>query len=75
MKTMLVRLKGQLEEMRARLQLLGLVQKYLQASGAGAALPLTTALPPGLCVLDVLTTALLILTIVLSHADCSLPSH
>ena len=32
MKTMLSKLKGQLEEMKSKVQLLGLVKKYLQAS-------------------------------------------
>ena len=42
-KTMLSKLKGQLEEMRSKVQFLGLAKKYLQARPP---LPLQRLLPP-----------------------------
>lgn len=38
-KTMLTKLKGQLEDMRSRVHFLGLVQRYLQASDWGCLHP------------------------------------
>lgn len=44
-KTMLSKLKGQLEEMKSKVQFLGLVKKYLQASRPACLHPLPRGLP------------------------------
>lgn len=44
-KTMLSKLKGQLEEMKSKVQFLGLVKKYLQASRPACPHPLPRGLP------------------------------
>lgn len=44
-KTMLSKLKGQLEEMKSKVQFLGLVKKYLQASHPACCTPSHVGVP------------------------------